>query len=177
MPRSSARVCGVSVGLRVVPHIWAIIRVAVQEDDGTVEIGDAVEALQDLAAVFRRKKKALRDIFSHNANHVRMLRKLEAEAKDIRKHVDEDGELDGEESTDVSGSAGWLSSWTGPGTLLCKTKSDATVVHNLMTQHLTADSYDEDDPESSYVLCDGPVRQALDKARAFIASQARRHRG
>ena len=43
------------VKLRLVPHLWAIVRMAVQEDDGAVEIGGAVAALQDLAAVFRRK--------------------------------------------------------------------------------------------------------------------------
>lgn len=170
MPRNGVRVCGVPVKLRLVPHLWAIIRMAVQEDDGTVEIGDAVPALQDLAAIFRRKKKALRDLFSRNVNHVRLLRKLQREAKTFHRHLIRDGEFDGEECTEISGSAEWLSNWRGPGTLLCK--SDARVVHNLMTQHLTADSYDEKDPESSYVLCKGPVRQAVDKARAFIASQA-----
>lgn len=159
------RVCGVPLKLKLVPHLWAVIRLAVHEDDGSVEIGDALAALLDLASIFRRKKARLRDDcgFTRNA-HARLLQRLAAETKDVRRHVGDDGEFDGEESDDVSASADWLSQWTGPGALL--SVKDAAELHNFMTRHLTSDGYDAEDPGSSFVLCDGPVHDAVQKSRS-----------
>ena len=115
--------------------------------------------------IARPRRLTITYTIAYCKDYITTLRLLRPEAKDVRKHVGDDGEFDGEEDDDVTASADWLSMWTGPGALLGA--KDAAELHNFMTRHLTADGYDTDDPDSSYVLCDGPVHDAVQKAQMF----------
>ena len=153
--------------LRLLPHLWAILRTCLQEDGGHLEDGDALAVLCKIAQLLklRRSLIRIRCNFSRGGAHAQLLARLTAEAVEFRKHVDDDGELDGEESDDVSVSREWLEQPHGPGSTL--SPQDATRLHQYVTRELASDGYESDDEDSSYVVHEGPVHAVVQAIRGF----------
>lgn len=153
--------------LRVLPHLWAILRTCLQEDGGHVEDGDALAALCKIAQLLKLRRSLIRKQcnFSRGGAHAQLLARLTAEAVEFRKHVGDDGELDGEESDDVSVSREWLEQPHGPGSTL--SPQDATRLHQYVTRELASDGHESDDEDSSYVVHEGPVHAVVQAIRGF----------
>jgi len=159
------RVCGDRLPLRLLPHLWAVVRTCIQEDADHVEHGDAVAVLCRVAQLLRHRTSSVRAQcnFSRHGVHHRLLKRITAEAADFRKHINGDGELDGEESDDASASQAWLTERYGPGSTL--SPQDASLLHRFMTLKLTSDGYESDDEDSSYVVHEGPVYNIVHAVR------------
>lgn len=162
---AAARVCGVKLPLRVLPHLWAVVRTCLQEDGGHLEDGDAIPALCRIAQLLKHRRSQIRALcnFPRNGAHAQLLARVTAEAVEFRKHITDDGELDGDESDDVSASREWLEERNGPGSTLAP--QDATVLHRFMTAKLTSDGFESDDEDSSYVPYEGPVFNVVQVVR------------
>lgn len=158
------RVFGTNLPLRLLPHLYAVVRTCIQEDADHIEPGDALSVLSRLAGLLKLRANRVRAAcnFARNGAHGQLLERVTAEAIDLRKHI-VDGELDGEESDDVSASREWLEERNGPGSTL--SPQDATLLHRFMTRKLTSDGYESEDEDSSYVMYEGPVYNVVHTIR------------
>lgn len=157
------RVVGIELPLRTAPYLYATVRLLVNEDDGKVEIGDAMHVLEVLAKTLATKRARIRAVSDCTVQDRAMLCRLEADAANLRKRFDEDGELDGDESTDMRPCEDWLASSHSRSASRSRPTglswSYIQAIHKFMMDTLVADDYDDD--EDSYVLTEGPLRSAV----------------
>jgi hypothetical protein len=168
------RVVGVELPLRTAPYLYAVLRMLVNEDDGRVELGDAMHVLQVLAKTLATKRARIRAVSDCTVQDKAMLCRLEADAANLRKHFDEDGELDGDESTDMQPCEDWLAASHGRGALQSRTGglpwNHVAALHRFMMSTLVSEDLEEDGEEDSYVMAPGPLRSAVELFRESFES-------